>query len=120
MLHLWLPAVADALDFVHTSGVVHRDVKPANIFFDAFWGAFLGDFGIAKIVAESDAFDREATLTATSMGVGTPDYMGLAYWWGQAYKHALREATTKQRKKAHDACWLSPPPRSGSHRRTAS
>lgn len=35
--------------------------------------------------------------------IGTPDYMGLAYWWGQAYKHTLREATTKQRKKAHDA-----------------
>jgi formylglycine-generating enzyme required for sulfatase activity/serine/threonine protein kinase len=75
MLHLWLPAVAEALDFVHQSGVVHRDVKPANIFFDAFWNAFLGDFGIAKIVAESDAFDREATLTATSMGIGTPEYM---------------------------------------------
>ena len=75
MLHLWLPAVADALDFIHSSGVVHRDVKPANIFFDAFWNAFLGDFGIAKIVTESDAFDREATLTATSMGIGTPDYM---------------------------------------------
>ena len=75
MLHLWLPAVADALDSVHASGIVHRDVKPANIFFDAFWGAFLGDFGIAKIVAESEAFDREHTLTATSMGIGTPDYM---------------------------------------------
>ena len=75
MLHLWLPAVAEALDFVNDSGVVHRDVKPANIFFDAFWGAFLGDFGIAKVVAETDTFDREATLTATSMGVGTPDYM---------------------------------------------
>lgn len=75
MLHLWLPAVADALDFVHSQGVVHRDVKPANIFFDAFWGAFLGDFGIAKIVEESDTFDTEYTLTATHMGIGTPQYM---------------------------------------------
>jgi formylglycine-generating enzyme required for sulfatase activity len=76
MLHLWLTAMADALDHVHANGVVHRDVKPANIFFDAFWSAFLGDFGIAKIVEESESFDRENTLTATNMGIGTPDYMG--------------------------------------------
>jgi serine/threonine-protein kinase len=75
MLHLWLPAVAEALDFVHSRGVVHRDVKPANIFFDAFWGAYLGDFGIAKVVEESDAFDKELTLTATHMGIGTQEYM---------------------------------------------
>jgi len=76
MLHLWLPDVADALDHVHANGVVHRDVKPANIFFDAYWNAFLGDFGIAKIVEESDSFDREHTLTATNMGIGTQEYMG--------------------------------------------
>ena len=35
--------------------------------------------------------------------VGTPDYMGLAYWWDHEYKFDLREATPKQRKKAHDA-----------------
>jgi len=75
MLHLWLPAMADALDHVHANGIVHRDVKPANIFFDAYWGAFLGDFGIAKIVEETESFDRENTLTATNMGIGTPDYM---------------------------------------------
>jgi hypothetical protein len=75
MLHLWLPAVAEALDYVHSQGVVHRDVKPGNIFFDAFWGAYLGDFGIAKIVEESDTFDKEQTLTATHVGIGTQEYM---------------------------------------------
>lgn len=75
MLHLWLPGIADALDHVHSQGVVHRDVKPANVFFDAFWAASLGDFGIAKILADSDVFDREETLTGTNIGIGTQEYM---------------------------------------------
>lgn len=35
--------------------------------------------------------------------VGSSDYMGLASWWGDAYKHLLRAATTTQRKRAHGA-----------------
>jgi hypothetical protein len=34
--------------------------------------------------------------------VGTPDYMGLAGWWNDDYKHRLRAASTIERKKAHD------------------
>jgi hypothetical protein len=35
--------------------------------------------------------------------IGTPDYMGMAFWWNHEYKFYLREATNKQRKRAHDA-----------------
>lgn len=35
--------------------------------------------------------------------IGTPDYMGLSGWWHCEYKFDLREATPKERKKAHDA-----------------
>lgn len=74
-LHQWLPAVADALDYVHGRGVLHRDVKPANIFFDTDTKAFLGDFGIAKIIDEELAFEYEQSLTATGGAIGTYPYM---------------------------------------------
>ena len=75
MLHFWLPTVASALDFIHSHGVLHRDVKPGNIFFDGFWNAFLGDFGIAKVVDGSGAIAKDQTLTATQFAIGTPEYM---------------------------------------------
>ena len=74
-LHRWLPGIAAALDYAHANGVVHRDVKPANIFFDAHGAPFLGDFGIAKIVEDTTAEGADATLTGTNISMGTHAYM---------------------------------------------
>lgn len=74
-LHLWLPQVAAALDHVHAAGIVHRDVKPANIFFNSSWRAYLGDFGVAKRIDDTAPSAAHEPLTAMNMAIGTPEYM---------------------------------------------
>ncbi len=70
-------AVANALDYAHQRGMVHRDVKPANIMFTQDGQVILTDFGIAKIV-------DVAGLTASGAMVGTPAYMAPEQGMGQA------------------------------------
>lgn len=58
--------LGSALDAAHDAGVLHRDVKPENVFLAPF-GAKIGDFGIARV--------PDASVTRTGMGVvGTPAY----------------------------------------------
>jgi len=64
-----LRGVADALDYAHDQGIVHRDVKPQNILLDEADRAYLMDFGIAKIV------EGTGGVTVTGMITGTPQYM---------------------------------------------
>jgi len=76
-----LTQVADALDFAHHSGVVHRDVKPANIMLNDQGVVKICDFGIAKI------FGAQTALTATGMTVGSPYYMSPEQVEGEALSH---------------------------------
>jgi serine/threonine-protein kinase len=64
-----LQDVADALDYAHQQGVIHRDVKPHNVLLDERGRAYLADFGIARMLESS------SHITATGMIQGTPSYM---------------------------------------------
>ena len=61
--------VCYAVEYAHSKGVVHRDIKPANIMLGQYNETFLVDWGLAKRVTETPAFDE------TSGIVGTPAYM---------------------------------------------
>jgi serine/threonine-protein kinase len=70
----------DALEFAHEAGIIHRDVKPANIMVDAAGHAKLTDFGVARFT-EPQGDQIDATRVGTI--VGTPSYMSPEQIQGQ-------------------------------------
>ncbi len=86
--HLPLPSLAEiadvlhklaaALDYGHSRGVIHRDIKANNVMFDDQGTPFVVDFGIAKLTGATTA------LTLTGMVMGTPSYMAPEQWRGES------------------------------------
>ena len=62
--------IADALEYAHQEGVIHRDVKPSNIMIDASGNAWVADFGLARVQQSA-----VGTLTLSSDMIGTLRYM---------------------------------------------
>lgn len=82
-----VPHICEALQYAHAEGVLHRDIKPENILLDARGRVKIADFGIAKVVGQTEpgrdvpgagaSGPRPAPtqLTASGAALGTPNYM---------------------------------------------
>jgi len=68
--------LAEALAYAHAQGVLHRDVKPANVLLDSEGHAVLTDFGLAKVIGSR-------RMTQTGDILGTPSYMAPEQIQGQ-------------------------------------
>jgi serine/threonine protein kinase len=77
---LIIERLASALDYAHSRGVIHRDIKPDNVLFDASNNPYLSDFGVAKFT--------EARVSATGREViGTPAYISPEQALGENVDH---------------------------------
>src|SRR5258708_2400095 len=64
-----LKDIADALDYIHHQGIIHRDIKSSNVLLDAHGRCYLSDFGIARTATDA------TQLTMTGNVLGTVDYV---------------------------------------------
>jgi serine/threonine-protein kinase len=74
----FIEQIASALEFAHSRGLIHRDVKPQNIIVSQTEGAVLTDFGLAKAMLGSGT-----AMTQTGALLGTPYYIAPEIWHGK-------------------------------------
>ena len=80
-----LQEIAPAIDYIHSQGVVHRDIKASNVLLDADGRYYLSDFGIARMTADV------TQLTSTGNVLGTVDYIAPELFEGNNKADALSD-----------------------------
>jgi eukaryotic-like serine/threonine-protein kinase len=77
--------VALAVEYAHVKGVVHRDIKPANIMVGEHGEVILLDWGVAKLLGETEvSTEAKEDITQSGLAVGTPTYMSPEQVSGEA------------------------------------
>jgi serine/threonine protein kinase len=66
---IYIHDIASALDYIHSQGIIHRDIKSSNILLDTKGNCYLSDFGIARNVSDA------TQMTSTGNVLGTVDYV---------------------------------------------
>jgi serine/threonine protein kinase len=58
----WWYQILDGVDYCHSKGVIHRDLKPKNIFIDSGHNVKIGDFGVSALTSFPQATERVGTV----------------------------------------------------------
>ena len=78
---MWFGQLSSGLKYIHDKKIIHRDVKPANIFLDNFKNLKLGDFGTAKKL--------EIIMDFARTQCGSPSYAAPEIWKDEPYSEKV-------------------------------